>query len=203
MADTASVVLGAAITLVGTVIVQTVVMPWTAARTRHRERWEHDLNRLSDLLDETLGDAWLEMNICGLDAISRRMLIDQYPDGKDAAQSSQEKWELANEKVEDLIIRVSMLVDRLCRVHKNAPEWADIQDLTKELGLAHVYLTGAVSLSIELHEWEDRTEAVNKERKALIAAIAPIVGSMRPPRRRWARHVVAGLRRKFRRELAT
>jgi hypothetical protein len=184
--------------------VQIAVVPWVQARTRLRERWEDDLHELANLLEEQLPRAVSRFRS---DADTERVIrdFDTEPDiDRDRLVQELRKATATRRESQEIVDQhracVTLLADRLRRVHRRAPCWQQTQVLVLHyrFRLGTFTWSGAVEDDDD-DEWRRSDKAQEDARKRLLEQLEPIVATMKPPPqqtvRRWRQRVMTRVRK--------
>ncbi|MEU8003227.1 hypothetical protein AB0B66_18880 [Catellatospora sp. NPDC049111] len=133
MKDPWSVVLGAALALIGTALVQAWLVPKTQVKIRERDRWEKDLRELADLLAKKVVPSVTEYHLA-----ARIVAVVEHSarTGKSDFQRKDEEWfkqtvetrnRLATE-FDDHMDLVRILVGRLQHLNEHADTWIELRN---------------------------------------------------------------------------
>ena len=201
MSQLPGLIIGAALTLVATLVVQTLVIPWVQARTRKRERWEADVIDLLNLLEEQLQRA---VRLLHREADTERVyrsVQDEPGYNQQMVREELRRVDAARRAADDELTQqvehMRSLVARLQGVHRTAPHWLQVERQTDMLRVhithASILALGADSVTDD-EEWNEAWRSIDGARKRLIEQIEPLAGRMKPPRRRVDRRLRARLR---------
>jgi hypothetical protein len=202
-------IIGAALTLAATLIVQILDIPWVQGRTRNRERWETDVVDLLNVLEEQLPRSVSRLH----NEADTQRLLNRFTDRpgynqefvREELRRAHAARRDADNEVTQHIERTRMLVARLSRRRKKATYW-------KHVELRAVLLRGAIldaSIStvkadpaMDDDQWDASWVPIGNALKALTERVEPLRDTMKPPRRQSGRRLLARLRRLGRRVLA-
>ncbi|TCB92103.1 hypothetical protein E0H26_24300 [Micromonospora zingiberis] len=197
------VVLGAALTLLGTLAVQAVIVPWAQARTRRRERWEEDIREFADTLEVNLPRLMLDYRT---EARGRLTMRAWQRDPTFRADDGFDKMlKLTREdvwKAEDLLQiemhRISLLPTRLRRLNRNSPYWDAVAKAEQDFSVAYVLANVPVSIDedMEPDDWDKLWDATEKAHEKLTSLISPMATAMKPPKRSLFRRVMRRISKK-------
>jgi len=184
------VLIAAVLTLLATVLVQSVVVPWVQARTRRRERWEAAVTELSSLVEEQLPRAVAEFREAADTERFYRSIKDdpQYDTNKIneglrvAAASRREAAEIVGQHRK----RMKLLTTRITRAHRKSPFWLRFRKgmlvLDFETSNATFGIIG-VSDGPSDDEWNKLWKKQAEAKKKFVESVDHLATSMRPPSR--------------------
>jgi len=186
------VILGAILTLAGTLIVQILAVPPIQARTRQRERWEDDVIELRAILEESLPNAierfrhnlYVELNskaLLDIDNLnSQQLQLARQMQDKDREAARE-----AEETLRQLITRVELRLNRIDHHRPTAPYWNPLRSLERRLRLNYFDVTALryeAALDISNYDdWSARWKPLNDTGQQLHREIEKLSRSMKPP----------------------
>jgi hypothetical protein len=192
MKDLWSIVLGAVLALVGTVLVQSWIVPRTQRRIRQRERWEKDVRELADLLAKTLPPRLHDLSVAMRnDVILRLALADSlggYVRSKadDAVDEATEAAEELQNQFDEQIDLIEVLVDRVRRLNKDSDGWIELRKRHDDMWKAWAQLYLANS-PVKEDPSPDEVDSRTKDLKDAILMLSDFVERLaeenRPPQR--------------------
>jgi hypothetical protein len=181
-------VLGAVLTLISTFLVQSVVVPWTQARTRRRERWEKDVYELANLLEEQLPRLMSRLRATSMRVRLLRLAaddpaMDPRKVGELLRQAENDEQEV-RDTADNESQQVVRLAERLKRWRPKAPLWFEIYWIAGRLHIAiWEFGDSNADASVDEAEWDSRWQKQDRLRTELVNLVEPLAASMKPPPR--------------------
>lgn len=144
LADVVPVLIGAVIALVGTIVVQLLIVPWADTRKRREQRWEEDLLALGRLLTFDQPAIVEELQ----SELTAHVLVIAPPKDVDTTtarfqsfrQEHEEKLRSAREAFDNLRARVDWLIDRVVSLAPRAKALQNLVVQQRTYYLRHVEL---------------------------------------------------------------
>jgi hypothetical protein len=188
------VVLGAALTLLATLLVQAVIVPWVQVRARRREHWEGDVREVADVLEVNLPRKMLDFRT----AAHEKMLMKSWQRdpafkvdegfNKSLSKTNEDVWH-THDIMEIEMHRLRVLSDRLHRLHRSAPYWKLESQAEQRFSVAFVLasISPTIDEVMEPEDWDKLWDKVEKAHEEFSALIGTLANSMKPPKRHLVR----------------
>jgi hypothetical protein len=181
------VIVGAGLTLVAALLVQTIVIPLVQRATRRRAQWETDILTLQSLLDEHLPRAIARYRAA---ADTERIWLQVKDDpnyDQDKIKQRFEEAGIVRDESEDLaaqrVVQVRSLVARACQLHKTSPRWRPVRLHEQQMRMHLQLMPDRYGEHVDDDKWDAQWQKVNRARQALTDQIAPLALTMKPPDR--------------------
>jgi hypothetical protein len=180
--------LGALLAFVAALIVQAFVIPWVGVRIRRRERWETTLIDLLSLLEEQLPRAVARFRSeADGERLYKKLTGDAAYDQQRVSEAL-ERATAARREAEDLfeqhVIRLRSLVARICRVHRRAPYWLQVQRAVLNVRVHRALIAPWATVgddALDDEKWDARWESFAQDIARLTDLVQPLALTMKPP----------------------
>ncbi|MEU4237917.1 hypothetical protein [Actinoplanes sp. NPDC026619] len=184
-----NLLLGGLITLAVTALVQIMIIPWVQQRNRRMERWEDDLNELTNILREEIPPAYFKATV----AVSQFYTLrreDPSDQHEDALARTSAAFDRDRDELWRHVVRANLLKRRIRLVRRDSPYWPELCDAISKVSRTVAKTTfreytqdRSEIYDVLLRNEQDHGEAMKQARDLIDLIAIP----MRPPPGRVAR----------------